>query len=164
MSNLGNFNSNEHKVEKFTPIPKGDYPMVAIGSEKLKSDGGVFTYIKMQFQIVSGQFQNRRIFANFNLETTRTDDKAATALKIGKGQLSELCRAVGVLTPSDSSQLHNIPFLGHVIIKIDKSGKYDDKNEIRDFKPLNGGGGPAPSAPNPQPPVPTGAPGKPMGW
>ena len=40
----------------------------------------------------------------------------ATTVKIARAELSAICRAVGVLAPKDSVELHNIPLvitLGH---------------------------------------------------
>ena len=49
----------------------------------------------------------------------------ATAVQIARGELSAICRAVGVLSPNDSVELHNLPLVIHV-----KCKKRTDTGEI----------------------------------
>ena len=46
-------------------------------------------------------------------------------MKIVRAELSAICRAVGVLTPKDSCELHNLPLVIHVRCK-----KRGDTGEI----------------------------------
>jgi hypothetical protein len=119
-------------------VPAGEYPMILVDSEKKATSKGDGFILKCKAQIVAGEFQNRLIFKDFNLW-----NKSEQATQIAKGEFSELCRAVGVATPRDSSELHNKPFMGKVKIKPAKDG-YDEKNDIGGFKPV---GKPLPNAP-----------------
>lgn len=116
-------------------IPAGEYAAMMIESQKVATNAGDGHYLKTRWQIVSGEFQNRIIFKNFNLWLPPHKDKA---IKIARGEFSELCRAVGVLNPKDSNELHDKPCTIKVKVRQDKSGQYDDQNDISSFKPRSG--------------------------
>lgn len=109
-------------------VPAGEYEVIAIASEVKNTNDGSGRFLNMQFQITKGEFQNRRIFHRFNLWLAADKEKA---IAIAKGQFSEFCRAVGVLTPSDSSELHNKSCLIRVNVK--SSEGYGDQNNITKF-------------------------------
>jgi hypothetical protein len=46
-------------------------------------------------------------------------------VQIARAELSAVCRAVGVLAPNDSVELHNLPLVVHV-----KCKKRDDTGEL----------------------------------
>ena len=122
----------EENQRKSSVIPAGEYRAVMTHSEKKATNDGTGHYLKTQWQIVSGEFQNRVIFQNFNLWLPPQKEQA---VQIARGQMSELCRAVGVLTPRDSSELHAKVCVIKVKVRKDKSGQYDDQNEIVGYKP-----------------------------
>jgi len=119
-------------------VPAGEYPAIMIESEKVATKASDGHYLKTQWQIVKGEFQNRRIFCNFNLWLNPSKE---LAIQIGKGQFSECCRAVNVLNPKDSSELHNKVCI--VKLKIVKDDQYGDKNEITKFAPVGKQAAPA---------------------
>lgn len=112
---------------KNSVVPAGKYRAVMTASEKKATNDGTGSYLKTQWQIVSGEFQNRVIFQNFNLWLPPSKEQA---IQIARGQMSELCRAVGVLNPKDSSELHNKVCVVKVKVRTDKTGQYGDQNEI----------------------------------
>ena len=114
-------------------IPAGEYPAIMIESERKPTNAGDGHYLKTRWQIVKGEFQNRQIFKNFNLWLPPQKEQA---LQIARGEFSEFCRAVGVANPKDSSELHNKPCMVKVKVRIDKSGQYDDQNDISAFKAI----------------------------
>jgi len=114
-------------------VPAGEYPAILIESERRATNAGDGSYLKCRFQIVSGEFQNRIVFKNFNLWLPREKEQA---LKIARGEFSEFCRAVGIASPKDSSELHNKPCMIKVKVRIDKAGQYDDQNDISGFRPI----------------------------
>ena len=120
-------------------VPAGEYPAIMIESEKKATNARDGHYLKTRFQIVSGEFQNRHIFKNFNLWLPAHKEQA---LQIARGEFSEFCRSVGVANPKDSSELHDKPCMIKVKIRVDKSGQYDDQNDISGFKAI-GKQGPA---------------------
>lgn len=129
------FDSTAKENQKVnTAIPAGEYQAVLVASEKKPTKNGDGAYLKMDFQITSGEFQNKHIFVNCNLWLPLTDDKKRTAVQIAKGQLSELCRAVGVANPKDSKELHGIPLL--IKLNVKKNGDYGMQNNITKYSPL----------------------------
>jgi hypothetical protein len=104
-----------------------------VESERKATNAGDGAYLKTKWQIVSGEFQNRVVFKNFNLWLPAHKEQA---LQIARGEFSEFCRAVGVPNPKDSSQLHDKVCLVKVKVRKDKSGEYDDQNDIAGFKPI----------------------------
>ena len=85
--------------------------------------------------------QNKTLFDKLNI-----DNPNETAQRIGKGNLSAICRAVGVLTPGDSSELHMKPL--RITVKTRKREDTGEMvNEVKAYKPRNGAGSFAPSQP-----------------
>ena len=85
--------------------------------------------------VVDGEHKGRLLWARLNLE-----NPSDAAVKIARGQLSALCRAVNVLQPRDSIELHNIPLVIKVGVKRrDDIGEFT--NEVKGFAPQGGGSG-----------------------
>jgi hypothetical protein len=121
MANLGNFDA--HQVEPsvaFDPIPAGKYLAMVTESEMEPNKAGTGQFLKLVFQILEGEFKDRQIWARLNLNNPNE-----LAVKIANAELSAICRAVGVMTPQDSVELHNLPMLIKVSCK-----KRDDTGEI----------------------------------
>jgi len=76
---------------------------------------GTGRYLKLTFEIREGEFRNRLLWANLNLENDND-----MAVEIARSDLSAICRAVGIMQPDDSRQLHNIPMMIHVQKKKNK--------------------------------------------
>jgi hypothetical protein len=70
---------------------------------------------------------NRFVWARLNL-----DNPNATAVQIARAELSAICRAVGVMAPKDSVELHNLPLVVHVACK-KRSDTGEITNEIKGF-------------------------------
>jgi hypothetical protein len=135
MASLSGFNAAEVEPNAgFEPIPPGDYEACIVGSEMKTTKDGTGQYLNLEIQIVGGQYQNRKLFEKLNLV-----NKNETAVAIAKGTLSAICRAVGVLTPNDSSELHNKTFRISVgTRKREDNGEIE--NRIKGFKPRTTGG------------------------
>jgi hypothetical protein len=111
----------------FEPIPAGKYLAMITESEMKPNKSGTGGYLQLTFQILDGPYKNRFVWARLNLNNPN-----ATAVKIAHGELSALCRAVGVLAPNDSIELHNLPLV--ITVKCRKrqdSGEIS--NEIRGY-------------------------------
>lgn len=127
MADLGGFDANTVEPNSFDCIPAGEYEVAIVSSELNPTKDGSGKFLKLELQVLSGLYQNRKLFDRLNLE-----NKNAQAVQIAKGTLSSICRAVGVLTPKDSSELHLKPMVASV--KIRKSDEYGDQNEIKGYK------------------------------
>ncbi len=121
MANLGNFNANDVEPNtSFDPLPAGKYiaAVTASGMKPTKSGNG--SYLEMELTVLEGEYKDRKVWARLNLNNPN-----ATAVKIARGELSALCRAVGVMQPADSVELHNLPILITVKVK-----KREDTGEL----------------------------------
>lgn len=158
MASLAELGFNAAAVEPnegFDVLPAGEYDAAIVKSEVKTTNSGDGRYLKIELQILNGQYQNRKVWDQLNIW-----NPDAQATQIAKGTLSAICRAVNVLTPNDSSELHDKPMRIKLAVKSDT--KYGDKNVVRAYKPRLAGPV-VPPAPVPQP-VAAGAPaGNPWG-
>lgn len=112
-------------------MPKGWYNALIEGSETKPTSKGDGSYLELKFNIISGRYQNRKIFARLNLNNPNP-----VAQEIAYKDLSAICHATGILSVQDSSQLHNIPM--KIRLKVRKGNDdYDDNNEISAFRNIN---------------------------
>jgi hypothetical protein len=115
------FNANDVDPNfTFEPIPAGKYLAVITESELKPTKSGAGQYLEFTFQIIEGEYKGRSVWSRLNL-----DNPNATTVKIARAELSAICRAVGVLAPKDSLELHNIPLVITVGHK-----KRDDNGEL----------------------------------
>lgn len=107
MANLNGFNANDVDPNfAFEPIPASKYLAVITESEQKPTKNGGGNFLQLTFQILEGEYKGRLVWARLNLDNTN-----ATTVKIARAELSAICRAVGVLSPKDSVELHNLPLL-----------------------------------------------------
>ena len=139
MADLGGFNANEHEPNSFEAIPAGNYRVAITESELKPTKSGNGKYLKLKLIVLDKPHINRVLFDNLNI-----DNPNATAVQIAKGTLSAICRAVGVLTPKDSAELHNKPLIAAVKVTKDQDG--NPSNAIKGYKPIKNGITPAQSA------------------
>lgn len=145
MADISELGFDAEKVkpnEGFDVIPAGEYDVVIVGSkvEPTKNKDGKL--VNLEMQILTGEYQNRKLFDRLNLW-----NKSEKAVQIARGTLSAICRAVNVLTPKDTSELHNKPLKVKVVVKDDP--QYGPKNEVKAYKPRNAA--PQPAQPASQP-------------
>ncbi|HOD84941.1 MAG TPA: DUF669 domain-containing protein, partial [Phycisphaerae bacterium] len=123
------------------PIPAGKYLAAITESEMKATKTGAGSYLQMTFTVLDGEYKNRMLWARLNLNNPN-----ATAVKIARSELSALCRAVGVLQPRDSVELHNIPLL--ITVKLKKREDTGElTNEIKGFEPKASAAGQPQQAP-----------------
>lgn len=107
MADLRGFNANEHEEMRiFEPLPNGRYLAAAVASELKPTKEGTGAYLEIDFQVIDGQYKGRHVFARLNLQ-----NKSAEAVRIAQCELGTICKAVNVLTPKDSSELHDLPLV-----------------------------------------------------
>jgi len=121
MANLYGFDANSvDPMNNLEPIPAGKYPAVIVESEMKPTKSGNGQYLQLTFEILEGPHKKRLLWARLNL-----DNPNPTAVQIAQAELSAICRAVGVLTPKDSTELHGLPLQIQV-----KCKKRDDTQEL----------------------------------
>ena len=128
MANLNGFDATKiDPATDFEPIPAGRYPAIITNSEMKSTKSGTGAYLELTFQVIDGQHKNRLLWSRLNLENPNVQ-----AVQIANAELSALCRAVGVMQPKDSIELHNLPLV--VTVKIKKREDTGDlTNEIKGY-------------------------------
>ena len=121
MADLNGFDARTvEPAADFEPIPAGKYLVAITASQMKATKNGNGSYLELEFAVLEGDCKGRKLWARLNLNNPNT-----TTVKIARSELSALCRAVGVLTPKDSCELHNLPLLVAVKLK-----KRDDTGEL----------------------------------
>ena len=124
-----NFNANEVEPSKaFDPIPAGKYIAVITDSEMKETRAGTGRYLQLEFEITDGEYAGRKLWSRLNIE-----NQNAEAVRLARADLSAICRAVNVLTPSDSIDLHNLPLVIKVHCRKDKNTG-EITNDIRGYE------------------------------
>ena len=128
MATLQGFDANQvEPADDLEPIPAGKYIAVVTDSEMKPTKSGSGNYLQFTFQIVEGEYANRLLWVRLNL-----DNPNATAVEIARRELSSICRSVGVLVPSDSTDLHNLTCCIHVRVKR-RNDTGELQNEIKGY-------------------------------
>jgi len=129
MANLNGFDANDHEpLGDFTPIPSGDYLALITDSDMKPTKNGAGQYLELKFQIVEGEYKGRNQWARLNL-----NNPSSQAVEIAKRELSSICRAVGVMRPKDSMDLHDLPLI--ISVKVTKRADTGEpSNEIAGYK------------------------------
>lgn len=134
MANLAGFDaSTVGDQEEFTVVPEGDYPMIITASEMKATKNGAGEFLQLVLEIIDGPYKGSRVFDRLNLNNPNP-----TAVDIAQRALGAICKAVGVIKPADSAELHNKPLLAKVTIGTDS--KQRETNEIRRYDPLSAAG------------------------
>ena len=129
----GGFNANDVEPHVgFEPIPTGDYLVVITNTDRQTTKDGSGQLLKLDVQIIDGAHKGRTLFDRLNLW-----NKSPKATEIARGTLSAICRAVGVMQPRDTVEIHNIPLIASVKVeKREDNGEY--ANRISAYKPRHG--------------------------
>ncbi|TQI75324.1 uncharacterized protein DUF669 [Bosea sp. AK1] len=106
MANIAsNYNPDAEPSAGFTPLPAGEYTLEIVESEYKATSKGTGMLLACKAQIVGGDYDQRPFYINYNLENDNPQ-----AQEIGQRDFAGLRRAIGVLAPDDSEQLHFIKF------------------------------------------------------
>lgn len=135
------------------PIPTGEYPAMIVDSDMRHTKDRSGQYLELVHKIMDGPFKGRKVWARLNLVNSNQQ-----TMSIAQGQLSAIAHAAGVLSFSDSQQLHNRPMLIRVeFVRAAPPKRTTDRNEIRGWKSLTGAGPIAPANAGAAPPAPAAA-------
>jgi len=147
MADLQGFNANNvDPSTEFEPIPAGKYLAMITESEFKPTKSGAGGYLQLTFQILEGEFKGRFVWARLNL-----DNANSKTVAFARAELSAICRAVGVMTPKDSVELHNLPLL--ITVKCKKRKDTDElTNEIKGYAKREAANGQPQQAANSTPP------------
>jgi len=140
-------------------IPAGQYTAMIAAAEPRQNKSGTGHYLSVQYLILGPTHQGRSVFGNITLSHPNE-----TATRVGRRQLSELMRAVGVPRLADTEQIVGRRLKIKVVVRADE--KYGESNDVKGWKPLADGQQtyspvpPFPPAPTPAstpPPTPSSA-------
>ena len=125
--------------KSYEPLPAGWYTATITGAELKATKAGTGQYIAIRYDIIGPTHQGRIVFGNLNIRNPN-----ATAEEIGRQQLGEVMRAIGLAKVQDTDELIG----GQLSIKVSirNSDQYGDQNEVKGFKAIAGSTPPAPAA------------------
>lgn len=128
MAHLNDFDARQVEITPdFEPLPAGQYAAVIIDSQFKPTKSGDGQYLELKLQVLDGPYKGRLVWDRLCLN----HPNALTA-KIARGRLAAICRAVNVLTPRDSVELHNLPLLVKVVLTRRKDSQ-DLANEVKGY-------------------------------
>ena len=124
----------------FEPLPAGWYTATINQAELKDTKAGNGQYIKLRYDITGPSHQGRVVFGNLNIKNANPK-----AEEIGRQQLGEIMRAIGLAKVTDTDQLIG----GQIGIKLEvkEDEKYGPSNEVKGFKSLSGSAAPAATMP-----------------
>lgn len=112
---MATLNFDASQVEPSTgkdPVPAGKYLAVITATEMKPTKNGAGQFLEVEYQIVDGECKGRKLWSRHNLQHSNQQ-----AVQIARGELSSICRAVAILQPKDSAELHNLPLTVSVKVK-----------------------------------------------
>lgn len=116
----------------YDPLPPGWYTATIADAELKTTKDGSGQYIKVRYDITGPSHQGRVVFGNLNIKNA-----SAKAEEIGRQQLGEIMRAIGLARVTDTDQLIG----GSLQIKLDvraATEQYSAQNEVKGFKAITG--------------------------
>lgn len=131
MSNF-NFNPSEHgDMGGGNLLPKGEYEAVISKAEMTPTKAGDGEYIDMEFTVIGGEFENRKLWEKLNVINPNPK-----AVEIANKALATICRKLNIEQLTNLTQLLNKPIKLIVGIKLDN--QYGDKNKIFNYGTARG--------------------------
>jgi hypothetical protein len=125
--------------KSYEPLPAGWYTASITAAELKNTKAGTGQYIAIRYDIIGPSHQGRIVFGNLNIRNPN-----ATAEGIGRQQLGEIMRAIGIAKVQDTDELIGGQLSIKIAIKV--SEQYGDQNEVKGFKAIAGSTPPAPAA------------------
>ena len=123
----------------FSPLPDGWYDVRIASAEVRQTKAGNGQYIAVRYDVDGPTHAGRVVFGNLNVRNANPK-----AEEIGRQQLGDIARALGIPAVSDTDQIVG----GVLSIKLAtrKSEEYGDKNEVKGFRARNGSAPPSAAA------------------
>ncbi len=133
------FNSSQYdSMNDFSTIPEGDYIASIVKSDvvmtkkaKEANNPELGQMLKMQAKILAGKYKGKIIFIQLNIVNPNP-----TAMEIAQKELATICRACNTPVIQDTVELHGIPM--EIVVAIETSANYPDKNVIQMYKKSDG--------------------------
>lgn len=130
-------------------LPVGKHPVVITASEIKPTSDNSGGMLVLDLQIIDGP--NKGTTGNYRLNLY---NKSAKACEIAHKQMSAVCHVTGIYNVTDSSQLHNIPFVIEVALQSGEEAAAKGYTEVKRVYDMQGNEpgkqGQPPAAPQPQ--------------
>lgn len=132
MALLNGFDASQVPEQmEFSALPEGQYVAIATASEMKPTKNGTGQFLQFTFEVLDGPQKGRKVWARLNLV-----NQNQIAVDIAQRELGAICRAVGVIKPNDSAELHNKPLLITVAVEVDDRKR--EGNTIKKYEALGG--------------------------
>ena len=140
MANLNGFDATTVDPNVgFDPIPAGKYLAVITDSVMKATKAGTGEYLELTFEVIDGPYKGRKLWDRLTLNHPND-----LTVQIARGMLSAICRAVGVMKPKDSLELHNLPLVVSVSMK-NREDTGEPTNVIKGYAERDTAAGPRPA-------------------
>jgi hypothetical protein len=123
----------------YDPIPAGKYQAKIAEASVGLTKSGTGEYIKVRWDILGPAHQGRVVFQNLNIR-----NQSSAAEEIGRRQLGEIMRAIGLASVQDTDQL--VGGEAEIKVTVKQSDEYGPRNEVSATMPLAKGQLPQPVA------------------
>ena len=127
---MSTINFNAEAVEPSVPfeaIPAGKYTAIITDSDLKETRSGTGRYLQLEFEITEGEYSGRKLWSRLNIENPNPD-----AVRFARADLAAICRAVGVLHPGDSVELHNLPL--RITVRCRRNQDDEIVNEVKSYE------------------------------
>lgn len=119
----------------YVPLPDGVYTAMMVESGVKSTASGNGDYLYTKWKVISGQYEGATLWSNINLWHAKQQVRS-----IAEREMGDICKAVGVMSPRDSVELHGKPALLTVAL-VDRTDKPGAKsNVIKSYATINSGG------------------------
>ena len=132
-------NDIPESTNNFEPLPAGWYSANITGADLKATKAGNGSYIAIRYDITGPSHEGRVVFGNINIRNPNP-----MAESIGRQQLGDIMRAVGLTSVKDTDQLIGTSLMIKVAIRDDE--KYGASNDIKGHKAIHGSEPPKPAA------------------
>lgn len=108
-----NFDASSVPEPSYDPLPAADF-LVWITESDIPTDNEGNQKVAVTMEVIEPQqYAGRKLWDSFTLENQQNPKWAET----GRQLLATMCRAIGIMSPRETEELHGIPF--HVRVEVD---------------------------------------------
>lgn len=123
----------------FEPLPAGWYTANITGAELRTTKSGSGQYIAVRYDITGPTHQGRIVFGNLNIR-----NQNPKAEEIGRQQLGDLMRAIGLARVQDTDELIGASL--QIKLDVRQQEGYEPSNDVKAYKSVSGSAPTAPAA------------------
>lgn len=140
MANL-NFDASQIETNSYSPLPDGWYAVAITEADMAPTKDGTTEYLKLTFEVTGPEFSGRKVWERLNINHANQQPR-----EIAQRNLATICKSIGLLQVRDTDQLLGASLMIKVRA-VPADDRYDARNEVRGYKPLNNAPAPAKAAP-----------------